>query len=167
MYQPPPLTKRQYRTLFVLSTLGGATCLVGFVAALIEIESIVISGLWLLLFGLLMTVFGLRRGQYRVAYLGLAHLIFPCLIASLIAVMRWSPNEAMVPVPLICAPYVVSAIGVTVRVIRRLPQPYDPNRCEKCGYLLFGLPTPRCPECGTPFDPTRLTGQSFGHGEGL
>lgn len=26
--------------------------------------------------------------------------------------------------------------------------------CTKCGYDLQGLPTARCPECGTPFDPT-------------
>lgn len=24
-------------------------------------------------------------------------------------------------------------------------------RCVRCGYLLVGLPEPRCPECGTPF----------------
>lgn len=27
----------------------------------------------------------------------------------------------------------------------------DPERCRVCGYLLYGLPEPRCPECGTPF----------------
>ena len=27
--------------------------------------------------------------------------------------------------------------------------------CEKCGYSLYGLRTPRCPECGTSFDPRR------------
>ena len=26
--------------------------------------------------------------------------------------------------------------------------------CRKCGYELEGLPEPRCPECGTQFDPT-------------
>lgn len=26
------------------------------------------------------------------------------------------------------------------------------DRCRKCGYLLYGLPEPRCPECGTPFE---------------
>lgn len=26
-------------------------------------------------------------------------------------------------------------------------------RCARCGYLLIGLTDPRCPECGTPFDP--------------
>ena len=25
--------------------------------------------------------------------------------------------------------------------------------CAKCGYSLFGLPEPRCPECGTAFEP--------------
>lgn len=25
--------------------------------------------------------------------------------------------------------------------------------CRRCGYDLQGLPEPRCPECGTPFDP--------------
>lgn len=26
--------------------------------------------------------------------------------------------------------------------------------CRRCGYALQGLPEPRCPECGQPFDPT-------------
>jgi len=28
----------------------------------------------------------------------------------------------------------------------------DDARCAQCGYLLKGLESPRCPECGTPFD---------------
>jgi hypothetical protein len=27
-----------------------------------------------------------------------------------------------------------------------------PGSCKECGYNLFGLPEPRCPECGTAFD---------------
>jgi len=26
-------------------------------------------------------------------------------------------------------------------------------RCRECGYIIEGLPEPRCPECGTEFDP--------------
>ncbi len=28
--------------------------------------------------------------------------------------------------------------------------------CENCGYDIRGLPEPRCPECGTAFDPSRF-----------
>ncbi len=31
-----------------------------------------------------------------------------------------------------------------------------PGFCSKCGYNLTGLRDPRCPECGTPFDPSLL-----------
>ena len=29
--------------------------------------------------------------------------------------------------------------------------PPNPTHCENCGYNLWGLPEPRCPECGQPF----------------
>lgn len=29
--------------------------------------------------------------------------------------------------------------------------------CQTCGYSLFGLGQPRCPECGTPFNPDEIT----------
>jgi hypothetical protein len=31
----------------------------------------------------------------------------------------------------------------------------DHKRCLACGYILDGLPEPRCPECGRAFDPAR------------
>lgn len=31
--------------------------------------------------------------------------------------------------------------------------PAPPKRCLQCGYILEGLPEPRCPECGRRFDP--------------
>ncbi len=31
----------------------------------------------------------------------------------------------------------------------------DHKRCLGCGYILDGLPEPRCPECGRGFDPAR------------
>jgi RNA polymerase subunit RPABC4/transcription elongation factor Spt4 len=38
---------------------------------------------------------------------------------------------------------------------RPLP-PADMLTCGNCGYLLRGLVVPRCPECGTRFDPRKL-----------
>ena len=32
----------------------------------------------------------------------------------------------------------------------------DERICKQCGYWLIGLTEPRCPECGTPFDPELL-----------
>ncbi len=34
-----------------------------------------------------------------------------------------------------------------------------PGHCLVCGYDLRGLPEPRCPECGTPFDPAEVPAQ--------
>ncbi len=33
-----------------------------------------------------------------------------------------------------------------------IPMAYRVPRCLGCGYVLEGLPEPRCPECGRPFD---------------
>ena len=56
-----------------------------------------------------------------------------------------------------CLGYALLA-GGTVWLVRRwrcvgLP---PPDRCYQCGYMLRGLPEPRCPECGEPFDPARF-----------
>lgn len=32
----------------------------------------------------------------------------------------------------------------------------DDRRCEQCGYFLIHLTSPRCPECGRPFDPAKM-----------
>ena len=43
-----------------------------------------------------------------------------------------------------------------VSVLRWASRRKDRSRCRKCGYPLRGLPEPRCPECGTPFDAALL-----------
>jgi hypothetical protein len=40
------------------------------------------------------------------------------------------------------------AVVLTIRRWRRVGQ-YSAGQCAKCGYLLQGLPSTRCPECGT------------------
>ena len=44
--------------------------------------------------------------------------------------------------------YVAHRLGP---VVRRLE-----GKCARCGYMLRGLPEPRCPECGTLFNPADL-----------
>ena len=44
-------------------------------------------------------------------------------------------------------------LAAIVYVRKRFWPFYEPGRCRVCDYDLRGLPEPRCPECGTPFDP--------------
>jgi hypothetical protein len=66
----------------------------------------------------------------------------------------WSRGAQM------CIPAGLFSILPTVEVafgIRRLHRRRKRRkigRCAKCHYDLRGLPEPRCPECGTPFDET-------------
>lgn len=46
--------------------------------------------------------------------------------------------------------------ALAVQAARAVIVLQDDRRCEKCGYFLFRLVSPRCPECGTPFDPAKL-----------
>lgn len=42
----------------------------------------------------------------------------------------------------------------------------DEDSCKHCGYCLRGLLKPRCPECGTPFEPAQY-GAGLENGVGL
>ena len=42
-------------------------------------------------------------------------------------------------------------------IFGRRPRPGDPPRCPSCDYIIKGLPSNVCPECGKPFDPAMRT----------
>lgn len=44
---------------------------------------------------------------------------------------------------------------------QHFPDADFPVHCPHCDYLLRGLPEPRCPECGQPFDRGRLLVQQY------
>ncbi len=48
--------------------------------------------------------------------------------------------------------------------LEALPEEEFPIVCDRCGYLLRGLPEDRCPECGTAFDRHRLLLRSYVYG---
>jgi hypothetical protein len=59
---------------------------------------------------------------------------------------------------------IASAIHVVVPAVLLITTAFARNRfwplprpghCRVCGYNLYGLPEPRCPECGTPFESVR------------
>jgi len=78
----------------------------------------------------------------------------------LYAILRWSPAASVVPwfVPILLSlAWMIVILPVSLWVWKNHPAYNYRRECEECGYLLFGLPRPCCPECGTPFDPSRLT----------
>ncbi len=56
---------------------------------------------------------------------------------------------ACVGIPILIAVLAFEIFSAVIAVHKSLA-------CRKCGYLLIGLALPRCPECGTPFDPNKL-----------
>ena len=62
---------------------------------------------------------------------------------------QWTPNMLFrfvvdVPALVICT---IPGVVIAVWLARRRPLDAD-CRCRKCGYILRGIPEPRCPECG-------------------
>jgi hypothetical protein len=48
---------------------------------------------------------------------------------------------------------ILSLVAGAVVLYRSLRFPSDDEPvCQRCGYSLRGLPEPRCPECGEPFE---------------
>ena len=56
---------------------------------------------------------------------------------------------------------IIVLLGMASRLVAharhvRMDRSTPANTCVKCGYLLYGLPEPRCPECGEPFEPANV-----------
>lgn len=90
--------------------------------------------------------------------LGAANCGLYLLLFMLVVIARLGPEEAQIPFLSIGGAYLAAVAPFTVRAWRHGPEKQHPMMCVKCGYLLYGLTQPRCPECGTSFDPKLLTG---------
>jgi len=107
-----------------------------------------------------MILFGLLSRYPWAWYVGIAHCGLFALLFVLVVVNRWGPRDAQLPFIVIGLVYLACATPLTVRAWRSAPVKRHPMMCVKCGYLLYGLSEPRCPECGTPFDPKLLVPQT-------
>jgi hypothetical protein len=119
---------------------------------LVDVESVIGSGPVILLYGVVlmaMTPWARNRDVFRI---GLANVLISLLFVALVNALSWSPGQAERPFAVMGAAYLLVLLGLTILAHRRAPR-MDASRCPNCGYLLIGLPEPRCPECGTGFDP--------------
>lgn len=64
----------------------------------------------------------------------------------------WRPSRVVLNLVIIIASSLLVTFMIINRRRRRVRRLRAANRCIHCGYFLTGVPEPRCPECGTPFD---------------
>jgi hypothetical protein len=152
------LRPRLFTALRVLLALGWVACLIGWLLIFLDTETVVGSGPVILLVGLVLMIVGAVQRRLLSALIGAGHCGVCLLFFTLVAVFDWSPSGAHVPFLIMGILYVVAITPLTVLAWRKPPHARPPWECQVCGYLLYGLSEPRCPECGTEFDPSRLAG---------
>ena len=109
----------------------------------------------------LSTIVLARRTRYVGAgALGCAHCGLCVLFVALVNALNWGPSRASIPFTLMGLAYMIAALPACVYIWRHPPAHKPPWVCADCGYLLFGLTEPRCPECGRAFDPKRVAESS-------
>ena len=95
-----------------------------------------------------------RRSPLRLAIIGMWLVFGPIFLWPIMCVAFSfdisSPIAAGVML-LLAAGIYLAVLCLAVMAYLRSPVA-DFGLCRHCGYRLFGLRDPRCPECGTPFD---------------
>ncbi len=140
-----------------LSVLGG-------IAVALIIVALVASGSWYGCYEGKNVIFGVDHGCFVTGVRGGSTQGRGWLAVG--APAKWAfnwlpliiPHADSGPYRLFVLPLWIPALVIAVPTVffwrrsRRLAAGY----CRKCRYNLTGLPEPRCPECGTEFDPSRV-----------
>ena len=84
----------------------------------------------------------------------LRQVLLAIAIASAVTCILISWISWVLALSVFCLTSVIALIGIGHWTEARRRRQAD--RCTKCRYCLLGLNEPRCPECGTPFDPAIL-----------
>jgi hypothetical protein len=140
----------------VLLVLGWLACVVGWLLVIPTAETVIGSGPVILILALSTIIVGLILRHYRGVIAGAADCGVCVLFFILVVALRWSPRDAHQPFLIMGFLYVAVRTPLTILAWRLPPQGRPPWQCQICGYNLFGLSEPRCPECGAGFDPARL-----------
>jgi predicted RNase H-like HicB family nuclease len=133
-------------------TVLGATLLV----ACRQVESVLVTGPVLLFGGMALATLAAGAGYRRAMWIGVGHCALCLFGFLLVSVAGWGPPDAREPLTVIGAIYMAAMLPASAVAWANPPREIDPGVCVQCGYSLFGLHEPRCPECGTPFDPKLL-----------
>jgi ribosomal protein L40E len=132
--------------------------LIAWLLLFVKVESVLFTGPILFFLGIIL-ILGSRPVRFwRGGILGVLHCGIFVLLVMLVNLFHWSPDNAKVPFIIMGGMYLLGTLPLGVFAYRNVPASYDPSRCSRCGYLLYGLTEPRCPECGTPCDLSSVGG---------
>lgn len=150
-----------FARLLILFTL--VVNIAGWVGCLKRVDVGVMVGLLNGVLGLLLLIVGLI-GRYRWAWgLGLAHFALPLFVFAMVAHSHMGPLRARPMFLWVDAVFLAIVIPVSIiGCYRGAPSRAfkQPGLCSNCGYPRHGLTEPRCPECGTPFEPKLPAGSN-------
>ncbi len=121
-----------------------------------DVESVLVTGPIILLLALIGIILAWSAGYRALALLGLANALICLLFFSLVISLNWKPPDAKTPFAIMGFLYTLSTLPIACWLTQRAPGRPNPWECLECGYLLYGLTEPRCPECGRVFDPAVL-----------
>ena len=143
-----------------LVALAAWTAVLSWVACLVacllitfyDVESVMVTGPIICGLGIVIVVAGAHRSYRWAIALGVAHICIALLFFGLVLTLGWSPRDAETPFAVMGYAYLCLSGLLTIKVWRSRPMTWQPWECQSCGYPLYGLTEPRCPECGTSFD---------------
>lgn len=153
-----PLRPATIRAVRVLTGLAWGMCVLAWhLVVLVDVESVMATGPVIFMAGTLLVGLGIHASYLHAVWLGAAHMVICILLFALVVVYSWTPDEATMPFALIGLGYVAVSLPLTLWARAHCPALRRPWQCVNCGYLLYGLTEPRCPECGTPFDSAQMS----------
>jgi hypothetical protein len=159
-----PSTSNRARTIAITRVLLIADVIVS-VGALVliptvEVKTVLLTGPILLAAGFATAVAASKAKYHRATLIGLAYCAMCIFLIALVNILDWSPERAVHPFEAMGLVFDCAIAAATFYVLRHPPPITEPWTCAGCGYLLYGLPEPRCPECGRAFDPNVFAGQT-------
>lgn len=131
-----------------------ANGILGFLAILfIDVESVVLTGPIEFILGLLLIIFAAILNHHLGITLGGLMISIAIALTALVNILHWSPSDAHTPFVYITTPFVLCTTPMFVFALLRIPKAFFEWQCPSCGYLIYGLESPQCPECGTELNP--------------
>ncbi len=150
-----PGSSRSIRLCRVVLPVSWGLCVLATVVGLADAGFTALCAPFIFVLGLVLIGGGWSAGSRRTVVLGACHCAICLLVFALTRLSHWSPRQSQGPFVLIGAIYTAVTASSMRQARKELPR-FAWWQCRRCGFALFGLTRPRCPECGQGFHPAML-----------